>query len=62
VSFILWGWAFSEYPYLIPEALTLRDAAAPWVTLRLLIVGLAVGAAILLPSLRYMLKLFTARS
>lgn len=62
VSFILWGWAFSEYPYLIPEAVTLRDAAAPWVTLRLLIVGLAVGAAILLPSLRYMLKLFTAGS
>lgn len=62
VSLILWGWAFSEYPYLIPESLTIRAAAAPWVTLRLLVVGLAVGAAILLPSLRYMHRLFTAKS
>jgi cytochrome bd ubiquinol oxidase subunit II len=58
VSLILWGWLIAQYPYLIPPALTIRDAAAPTVTLRLLAVGLAAGAAILLPSLRYMLRTF----
>jgi cytochrome d ubiquinol oxidase subunit II len=58
VSLILWGWLLTQYPYLIPPALTIRDAAAPTVTLRLLAVGLAAGAMVLLPSLRYMLRIF----
>jgi cytochrome d ubiquinol oxidase subunit II len=58
VSLILWGWLIAQYPYVIPPALTIRDAAAPAVTLRLLAVGLAAGAVILLPSLRYMLRTF----
>jgi cytochrome bd ubiquinol oxidase subunit II len=62
VSLILWGWLIAQYPYLIPPALTIRDAAAPAVTLRLLAVGLAAGAAILLPSLRYMLRTFKTRA
>jgi cytochrome bd ubiquinol oxidase subunit II len=62
VSLILWGWLIAQYPYLIPPALTICDAAAPAVTLRLLAVGLAAGAAILLPSLRYMLRTFKPRA
>jgi cytochrome d ubiquinol oxidase subunit II len=58
VSLILWGWLIAQYPYLIPPALTIRDAAAPDVTLRLLAQGLLGGAAILLPSLRYMFRTF----
>ena len=58
VSLILWGWLLAQYPYVIPPALTIREAAAPAVTLRLLTIGLAAGAAILLPSLRYMLRTF----
>jgi cytochrome d ubiquinol oxidase subunit II len=61
VTFILWGWALAEYPYLVPESLTIRDAAAPAITLKLLLIGLAAGALILIPSLRYMLKIFAAR-
>ena len=61
VSLILWGWLIAQYPYLIPPALTIRDAAAPAVTLRLLAVGLAAGAVILLPSLRYLLRTFKGR-
>jgi cytochrome d ubiquinol oxidase subunit II len=61
-SLILWGWALSQYPYLVPETLTIRDAAAPAVTLRLLLIGLAGGAVVLLPSLRYMQRTFVARS
>jgi cytochrome bd ubiquinol oxidase subunit II len=61
VSLILWGWMIAQYPYLIPPTLTIRDAAAPTVTLRLLAAGLAVGAVILLPSLHYMLRTFKTK-
>ncbi len=61
VSFILWGWALAQYPYLIPTAMTIRDAAAPRSTLVTLLWALAVGAVLLMPSLRYLLKTF-ARS
>lgn len=60
VSFILWGWVLAQYPFLIPPALTIRQAAAPPVTLKLLLIGLAAGAAILIPSLRYLFKTFAA--
>lgn len=62
VSFILWGWAYSQYPYIIPETLTIRGASAPTLTLRLLLVGLSVGGMILIPSLLYLFKTFAPRS
>ena len=62
VSFILWGWAYSQYPFIIPETLTIRGAAAPTLTLRLLLVGLSVGGMILIPSLLYLFKTFAPRS
>jgi cytochrome d ubiquinol oxidase subunit II len=58
VSLILWGWLLAQFPYLIPPVLSIRSAAAPAVTLRLLAAGLAGGAVVLLPSLRYMLRTF----
>jgi cytochrome d ubiquinol oxidase subunit II len=58
VSLILWGWAFALYPYLIPPALTIRDAAAPRITLQLLLWGLLAGAVILIPSLVYLFRTF----
>ncbi len=58
VTFILWGWALSQYPYVVPNTLTIDDAAAPRVTLVLLLIGLAIGALILIPSLRYLYRLF----
>jgi cytochrome bd ubiquinol oxidase subunit II len=61
VSLILWGWMIAQYPYLIPPALTIRNAAAPAVTLRLLAVGLGAGAVVLLPSLHYMLRTFKTK-
>ena len=57
-SFILWGWALAQYPFVIPPTLTIRGAAAPDITLELLAVGLAAGAVILLPSLRYLFRTF----
>jgi cytochrome d ubiquinol oxidase subunit II len=60
VTFILWGWAVAQYPFIVPMTLTIRKAAAPRTTLTLLLIGLAAGAMILIPSLRYLLRLFGA--
>lgn len=58
VSCILWGWGASQYPDLIPHRLTIADAAAPAVTLRITLIALAGGAVILIPSLWYLFRVF----
>jgi cytochrome d ubiquinol oxidase subunit II len=58
VSLILWGWVLAQYPYLIPPAQTLRAAAAPRVTLLLLLYALVGGGVILLPALAYLFRTF----
>lgn len=60
VSLILWGWVFAQYPYLVPDTVTIRAAAAPRFTLQLLLYGLIVGCLVLIPSLRYLLRTFPA--
>jgi cytochrome bd ubiquinol oxidase subunit II len=60
VSLILWGWASGQYPYLVPTAITIREAAAPHATLEVLLWALAGGAVLLIPSLRYLLRTFAA--
>src|SRR5438132_1506907 len=61
VSLILWGWGLSQYPYILPPDLTVAGAAAPAATLRLLVGALALGAAVLLPSLYYLFRVFKGR-
>jgi cytochrome bd ubiquinol oxidase subunit II len=57
-TLIVFGWAISQYPYMIVPDLTIADAAAPDVTLRLLLFCLLVGGMLLFPSLYYLYKLF----
>jgi cytochrome d ubiquinol oxidase subunit II len=58
VSLILWGWALSQYPAIVPPDLTIADAAAPAATLRLALGVLALGAVVLFPSLGYLFRVF----
>jgi len=58
VSLILWGWALSQYPYILPPDLSIASAAAPRATLRLVLGAVAVGAVVLLPSLYYLFRVF----
>lgn len=58
VAALIWGWALSQYPYLIVEGYTLFNAAAPPETLRLLATALGAGAVVLFPSLYYLFRLF----
>ena len=60
VSLILWGWVLVQAPYVLPPTLTIRAAAAPRITLELLLGALAMGAVILLPSLAYLFRTFAA--
>lgn len=61
VSLILWGWVLAQFPFIVPPSLTIQQAAAPRVTLELLSIGLLVGAAILIPSLRYLFRTFASK-
>jgi cytochrome d ubiquinol oxidase subunit II len=60
VSLILWGWAVSQYPYLVPPDLSIQAAAAPAATLRLVLIALGLGIVVLLPSLVYLFRVFKA--
>jgi cytochrome d ubiquinol oxidase subunit II len=58
VTLILWGWAGSQFPYVVPPDLTIGGAAAPTATLHLVLIALAIGAAVLIPSLAYLFRVF----
>jgi cytochrome d ubiquinol oxidase subunit II len=58
VSLLVWGWALAQYPYLVPPDLTVAGAAAPAVTLRLVLIGLGGGAVVLIPALYYLFRVF----
>jgi cytochrome d ubiquinol oxidase subunit II len=58
VSLILWGWAMAQYPFLLPPTFTIANSAAPESTLRWTLIVLAVGGAVLLPSLWYLFQVF----
>ena len=58
VGLIVSGWAASQYPYLVVPDFTLQSAAASPLTQRALLWALAVGAALILPSLLLLLRVF----
>ncbi|HZL46296.1 MAG TPA: cytochrome d ubiquinol oxidase subunit II [Opitutaceae bacterium] len=58
VTLILVGWSLAQYPNLVTPDVTIANARAPEATLRLLILALAVGALVLLPSLVFLFRLF----
>ncbi|MEA2284885.1 MAG: cytochrome bd ubiquinol oxidase subunit [Solirubrobacteraceae bacterium] len=57
VAAITVGWVLGQSPYLLPPRLTLDQAAAPNATLTTLVIGLAAGAILLVPSLTYLYRL-----
>ena len=55
---LLWGWAWAQFPLLLPPTGTMRALAAPPITLSLSLGVLAVGTAVLLPSFVYLFRVF----
>lgn len=58
VVLIVWGWAFAQFPVMVEPSLTIYNASAPQITIRLLAIALGAGMAILLPSMGYLLYTF----
>lgn len=57
VACVTFGWAAAQSPYLLPGELTLEEAAASDATLTALVISLAAGTAILVPSLVLLYRL-----
>ena len=57
-SCLLWGWAWAQFPEVIPPTGTARVLAAPTATLALALGALALGTLILLPSFVYLFGIF----
>jgi cytochrome d ubiquinol oxidase subunit II len=58
---IVAGWGAIQYPTLIAPDLTIANAAAPAATLRLLLPAIAIGGAIVLPSLYWLMRVFKSK-
>ena len=55
---ILWAWGVAQYPDVLAGVVTVGSAAAPEQTLFALVIALAVGSALLIPSLLLLYTLF----
>lgn len=62
VVFVLWAWAFGQWPYLVPPDLTISGTAAPTATLTALLIVMAIGGLILMPSLWLLFRVFKSRN
>ena len=51
VAAVIWGWGVAQWPYLLPEKLTIDDAAAPSATLAGLLIVFGVAVFIVLPAI-----------
>jgi len=60
ITLILLGWAFAQFPHVIEPDVTIASAAAPQITLELLLIALAAGAIVLFPSYYYLIRVFKA--
>jgi cytochrome d ubiquinol oxidase subunit II len=58
VTLILLGWAFAQFPKLVEPDITITSAAAPPITLELLLIALVLGAVLLFPSYYYLFRIF----
>jgi cytochrome d ubiquinol oxidase subunit II len=62
VTLILLGWAFAQYPHIVEPNITITSAAAPPVTLQLLLAALIAGVILLFPSYYYLFRIFKSRA
>jgi cytochrome d ubiquinol oxidase subunit II len=51
VAAVIWGWGVAQHPYLLPQKLTIADAAAPTATLTSVLIVFGIAVALVLPSI-----------
>jgi cytochrome d ubiquinol oxidase subunit II len=54
---ILWGWGIGQYPWLLPDVLTIEEGAAPNAVLIALLIAFAGAAVLAVPSLIWLYAL-----
>ena len=57
-AFLLGSWGLSQYPYIIPPHITIANSANDPNVILTLVIAIAIGMAILLPSLYYLFSVF----
>jgi cytochrome d ubiquinol oxidase subunit II len=62
MAFLLGSWGLSQYPYIIPPQVTIENAANEPAVIILLLISIAIGMVILLPSLYYLFSVFKLSS
>jgi cytochrome d ubiquinol oxidase subunit II len=51
VAAVIWGWAVAQFPYLLPEDLTISQGAAPNATLTAVLIVFGIAVVVVLPAL-----------
>jgi cytochrome bd ubiquinol oxidase subunit II len=54
---VIWGWAVAQHPYLLPQRLTIDDAAAPSPTLTAVLIVFGVAVVLVLPAMALLFTL-----
>ena len=57
VAGVIWGWGVAQSPYLLPQKLTIDDAAAPSATLTGILIVFGVAVVLVLPSIALLFTL-----
>jgi len=47
---VIWGWGVAQYPYLLPQTLTIAQAAAPTETLTSVLIVFGIAVVVVLPA------------
>jgi cytochrome bd ubiquinol oxidase subunit II len=54
---VIWGWGVAQYPYLLPQALTIKDGAGAGATLTAVLIVFGVAVVVVLPALGFLYTL-----
>ncbi|HEX5622023.1 MAG TPA: cytochrome d ubiquinol oxidase subunit II, partial [Solirubrobacteraceae bacterium] len=57
VAAVIWGWGIAQHPYLLPQTLTIDDAAAPSATLTSVLIVFGIAVVLVLPSIALLFTL-----
>jgi cytochrome d ubiquinol oxidase subunit II len=54
---VIWGWGVAQYPYLLPETLTIKEGAASGATLTGVLLTFAAAVVVVIPALGFLYTL-----
>jgi cytochrome bd ubiquinol oxidase subunit II len=57
VAAVVWGWGVAQHPYLLPQVLTIDDAAAPSATLTGVLIVFGVAVVLVVPAIALLFTL-----